>query len=159
MARVARRSDNEAAAPTAIGHPAGHPPARATALCHAVAESLAAIRWQPLTGTRYEDVDGHLASTTSYRGYGGRRVELLAFVSRRSSAAFLRRSYLRVDPDLPETLCGFNSYVYAVPEPGVLARRRQVGVLGKEVRRQAVEPHGPPRCLHARRRLAQPGRH
>jgi hypothetical protein len=108
------------------------------ALYRAVAERLAAIRRQPFTGTRFTYVEGRVVSTTSFRGYGGRYDAFLAFLARRSSAAFLR-IYLSVDPDLPGTLCDFSSYVYAVPEPGALARIHQAGLLSERVRKQAVD--------------------
>ena len=91
------------------------------ALYRAVAERLAAIRQKQLPGTR-----------------SGQAASLLSFLSRRSSDAFLR-TYLEVDPALPESLTGFGSYVRWSPEPHVLARFHQAGLLSEEERRKTVE--------------------
>ena len=91
------------------------------ALYRAVAERLAAIRQKQLPGTR-----------------SGQAASLLFFLSRRSSDAFLR-TYLEVDPALPGSLTGFGSYVRWMPEPEVLARFHQAGLLSEEERGKTVE--------------------
>jgi hypothetical protein len=108
------------------------------ALYHAVAERLAAIRRKPFTGERWHRTGGQLVISGSYSDYRDQQRALLTFLSRRSSDAFLR-SYLAADPDLPAGLARFTSFVYAVPEPAVLARLQQAGLLSEHVRTQAVD--------------------
>jgi conflict system STAND superfamily ATPase len=109
------------------------------ALYRAVSERLALIRPQPFTGQKWERREGgRLRTTDSYQEYQRTRQAVLAFLTRRSSDAFLR-IYLNVDPDLPASLVNFTSYVYAVSEPGVLARLHRAGLLSESVRLQAVE--------------------
>lgn len=60
------------------------------------------------------------------------------FLQRRCSDEFLR-VYLSLDPELPERLTKFTSYVDAVPEPALLARLHEARLLDDSLRRRAVE--------------------
>ena len=108
------------------------------ALYRGVAERLAATRRQPFIGQVWERRDGSIKISLSYEEYEDRRHAILRFLSSRSSETFLR-TYLAVDPDLPGSLVNFISYVYLVPEPAVLAKMKQAGLLSEEVRMQAVD--------------------
>ena len=101
------------------------------ALYLAVATRLAAIRPRPWEG-------GMRMPSELFWERHRRREAVVLFLARRSSDPFLR-VYLDADPDLPGSLVDFYSYVYAAPEPNLLARLHQLGLLNEEVRRRAVE--------------------
>jgi hypothetical protein len=114
------------------------------ALYPAMAERLAAIR-EPFTGQR--EFLGIMPAgkrqflrmkTQGYSEYERKQAGVLSFLTYRSSDAFLQ-AYLRVDPDMPGSLTGFGSYVRWVPEPHLLARIHQGGLLSEQVRMQAVQ--------------------
>ncbi len=109
------------------------------ALYRAVAERLAPLRQRPSTGQKWRQREvGGWETTASYEKYRGTQRSVMAFLTHRSSDAFLR-IYLDVDPGLPSSLVDFTSYVSVVSEPGVLARLHQAALLSEPVRRQAVE--------------------
>jgi hypothetical protein len=108
------------------------------ALYRAVAERLAAIRQQPFTGNRFRRDGPPFQYSVAYDEHRDRQQAVLRFLSHRSSDAFLR-TYLDLDPDLPGSLVNFTSFVYAVPEPAVLARLKRAGLLHEQVRRQALD--------------------
>jgi hypothetical protein len=108
------------------------------ALYRAVAERLAAVRQQPFTGQRWSWEADELEPTANYEEHRDTQHSVLAFLTYRSSNAFMR-IYLDVDPGLPASLVDFTSYVVWVPEPGVLARLHQAGLLAESVRLQAVD--------------------
>jgi hypothetical protein len=108
------------------------------ALYRAVAERLAAVRQQPFTGKRWSWEADELEPTANYEEHRDTQHSVLAFLTYRSSNAFMR-IYLDVDPGLPASLVDFTSYVVWVPEPGVLARLHQAGLLAESVRLQAVD--------------------
>jgi hypothetical protein len=103
-----------------------------------VAERLAKILREPFTGVKWRTRGGQSVSTDSYNEYRRRKTSVHTFLSRRSSDSFLR-TYLDVDPGLPEKTANFTSYLHVVSEPGVLARLHQAGLLNEQVRLQAVE--------------------
>jgi hypothetical protein len=108
------------------------------ALYRAMAERLAGVRQKPFMHRMFERVDGRLVVSESYDEYRNRQRSVLAFLSDNCCDAFLR-TYLTVDPELPGDLVKFHSWVYAVPEPAVLARLQRAGLLIEQVRKQAVE--------------------
>jgi hypothetical protein len=97
------------------------------ALYRAVAERLSSINQHSLQYAEYGWENSQ----------GGRR-SVLVFLAQRSSDAFLR-TYLEVDPGLPERLTDFTSFVNAVPEPDVLARLHRAHLLSERVRLNAVK--------------------
>jgi hypothetical protein len=107
-------------------------------LYRSVAERLAAILQEPFTGERWRTRGGQSVSTESYNEYRGRRTSVYTFLSHRSSDSFLR-TYLDVDPGLPDRMLKFTSYLTAVTEPDVLARLHRADLLSEPVRLQAVE--------------------
>ncbi len=109
------------------------------ALHRAVAERLAIIRQRPLPDPKWRKREtGNWEFTDGYREHKNRRDSLLWFLTRRSSDAFLR-TYLDVDPGLPASMLRFTSYVSVVPEPAMLARLHEAGLLSEEARLEAVE--------------------
>lgn len=108
------------------------------ALYRPVAERLAKILREPFTGSKWKTQGGRTVSSDSYNEHWRRNTSVKVFLSRRSSDSFLR-TYLDVDPRLPDTMLDFGSYLYAVTEPDVLARLHQAGLLNEQVRLKAVE--------------------
>lgn len=103
-----------------------------------VAERLAMILREPFTGDKWTIRAGTTVSTNSYNEHRGRKSSVHTFLAYRSSDEFLR-TYLDVDPGMPYTMLGFGSFLYAVTEPGVLARLHRAGLLSEPVRCRAVE--------------------
>jgi len=103
-----------------------------------VAERLAKILREPFTGEKWRNRGGLSVSTDRYNEHRGRKTSVHMFLSRRSSDSFLR-TYLDVDPGLPDRMLNFNSYLSAVSQPDVLARLHQAGLLSEPVRLRAVE--------------------
>jgi hypothetical protein len=109
------------------------------ALYRAVAERLAAIRQQPLAHPKFRKREtGEWEFTDGYHKHKATQHSLLWLLTRRSSDAFLR-TYLDVDPSLPASLLKFTFYVSVVPEPAMLARLHEAGLLSEEARLEAVD--------------------